>query len=89
MNVDSGNLLEDEWVLCLEILGLDVLSVAMSSQVNLSLESSRTEFARKRLITGVFAGMCYQVRGLTERFATDDTLVWLFAGVYIRMLFHV
>lgn len=67
----------------------DVLSIAVTTKIYLSLECPRTEVAGKRLITGVLTSVGNQIGRLRECLAANIALVWLLAGVNISVLLHV
>ena len=54
-----------------------VLSLLVSPQVDLPLESSAAEITGERFVAGVLPGVSYQVAALTEGFPADHTLVRL------------
>jgi hypothetical protein len=54
-----------------------MLTVAMSSQVHLALESFVAQATGERLVTGVFAHVSDQVGRLAEGLAANDALVRL------------
>lgn len=61
----------------------------VSSQVHLSVEGPGTHGAHEGLVSRVFPAVRDEVRGLAERLAALGALVWLLAGVNIRVLLHV
>ena len=54
-----------------------MMGFGMTTTIHLSLEGPSTNFTSERLETGVFPRVGDKVRGLTERLATDCTLVGL------------
>lgn len=68
---------------------IGMLRLFMPAKVDLSLKSAPAKLASERLEAGVLAGMCDQIRALTESFAADLALVGLFTGVYVCVFLHI
>ena len=63
---------------CSKRCHIAVLSLFMSSQINLSLKRSATEITRERFVSRMFSRVCDQIAALTKCFSTNNTLVRLF-----------
>lgn len=68
---------------------LFMLVFFVSPEIDFPLKCFGAQITLKRFVTGVFPRMSDQIRTLTERFTTNDTLVRLLTSMSVRVFLHV
>lgn len=66
-----------------------MLVLSVSAKVYFALKAFPAQVTGERFETCVLAAVCDEVGALTERFAADLALVWLFTCVNVSMFLHV